>query len=148
MRLSERECRKRRKKLFLLLFFNWYVKSCEERFEQLHRHAHYVRQATLDFLDEFVAGLLYGIRSGLVPPGAAFYVYDNLLGRHFPWINSCTVTPYQLRAVAEPDNCYAGYYLVGRAEEFSGNLLGLFGVGGLADNPALEIHDSIGADDN
>ena len=118
---------KMQEKLIIPLSFSRYFQSGQKRFQQFHRQAHYVRQAALDFFDEFVAGLLYGVCSGLIAPGAAFDVVGDLLSRHFLRINGRTVAPQKLRAVAEPDNCNAGYYLVGRAEELSGYLLGLFG---------------------
>ena len=50
------------------LRLNSILKLLQEALEEFHGQAHYVCQAAGDFLNEFVAGLFYGVSTGFVPP--------------------------------------------------------------------------------
>jgi len=122
-------------------------KSFKQPTQQFHRQAHHVCQAAFNPLNKFVARFFYGISARLIPPGAAFDMLSNLLISHFLRVNSRAVAFDDLDAVAQSNDCNSGYNFVRSAEELSRNLLCLFGIGGLADYLAVEIHNGIGTND-
>jgi len=122
-------------------------KSFKQPTQQFHRQAHHVCQAAFNSLDKFIARFFYGISARLIPPRAAFDMLGNLLISQSLRVNSRAVAFDDLDSVAYYDDCNSGYHFVRPAEELSRNLLRLFGIGGLADYLAVEIHNGIGPND-
>jgi hypothetical protein len=120
----------------------------QQLLEEFHGQADDVGKAAFDVVDEFVAGFLDAVGAGPALPGAAGNVLGDLLFAHGAGVDDRDSGADDLGVVTQADQRQTGDDVVRAAEELSGDGLGLGGVGGLADDFALEVDQRVGADDD